>query len=161
MTEPAKVFGSHDHGACMASGLKLAEEICLHRGLRFTPVRRRVLEILLEAHNAIGAYDVLARLTAEGLGSQPPVVYRALSFLVEHGFAHRIEGASAFIACVQSDTNHQPVFMICTKCARVAEADSSAALNVLAGSAKALGFTMETSVLEIKGFCETCREAGS
>ncbi len=46
-----------------------------------TPVRRRVLEILLEKHRAMGAYDVLDRLAAEGFGNQPPVAYRALDFL--------------------------------------------------------------------------------
>jgi hypothetical protein len=60
-----------------------AEALSRDKGLRLTPVRRRTLEILLEAHRALGAYDVLNRLSAEGYGNQPPVSYRALEFLVE------------------------------------------------------------------------------
>ena len=63
-----------------------ARAICAERGVQFTPVRQRSLEILLETHAAMGAYDVLERLSAEGLGSKPPVAYRALSFLVDQGF---------------------------------------------------------------------------
>ncbi|MBU0861441.1 MAG: transcriptional repressor, partial [Alphaproteobacteria bacterium] len=92
-------FDRHDHSACVSDAISSAEQHCAAADLRLTPVRRRVLEILLESHAALGAYDVLARLDAEGLGSKPPVAYRALGFLVDNGFAHRIEGLNAFIAC--------------------------------------------------------------
>ena len=79
-------FTSHDHTSCVASALACAEAACKERKAQLTPVRRRVLEILLENHSAMGAYDVLARLDAEGFGSKPPIAYRALAFLVEQGF---------------------------------------------------------------------------
>ncbi|MEQ9122106.1 MAG: transcriptional repressor, partial [Alphaproteobacteria bacterium] len=64
-------FEAHDHGACVRDHVAAAEAICRARRLRLTPVRRRVLEILLEEHRALGAYDVLSRLQAEGLGAHP------------------------------------------------------------------------------------------
>ena len=82
MTSHPTGFVRHDHGLCVATALAASDAACKDRGVQFTPVRRRVLEILAEAHAAMGAYDVLARLDREGLGSQPPVAYRALSFLV-------------------------------------------------------------------------------
>ena len=45
------------------------------------------------------AYELLDGLARAGLGSQPPVVYRALDFLVANGFVHRIERLDAFAAC--------------------------------------------------------------
>ncbi len=105
---PETAFDAHDHGACMAANLAAAEALCASRGVQFTPVRRRVLEILLESHGAMGAYEVLARLDAEGLGKQPPVAYRALSFLVEQGFAHRIEKLNAFVACMHPGAGMHP-----------------------------------------------------
>ncbi|MDA0222527.1 MAG: hypothetical protein O3C11_04275 [Proteobacteria bacterium] len=74
-------FVKHNHRQCRTSGLREAQDFCTIRGLRLTPVRARVLEILLESHSALGAYDILDRLKADGLGGQPPVVYRALDFL--------------------------------------------------------------------------------
>ena len=89
-------FDPHDHDHCIADALSAAEDACARRKLNLTPVRRRVLEILLQQHKAMGAYDILARLESEGLGSQPPVAYRALDFLVSNGFAHKIEGLNAY-----------------------------------------------------------------
>ena len=48
------------------------------------------------------AYELLERLEAAGLGSAPPVVYRALDFLVANGFVHRIERLGAFAACTHA-----------------------------------------------------------
>ena len=84
-------FAHHDHDTCVSEALAAAEARCAAEGLRFTPVRRKVLDILLQEHRALGAYDILDMLREEGLGSQPPVAYRALDFLVTHGFAHKIE----------------------------------------------------------------------
>jgi len=66
-------FHAHDHKACINTAIASAEMACQTAGLRLTPVRRRTLEILLEAHEALGAYDVLARLDAEGFGSKPRI----------------------------------------------------------------------------------------
>jgi Fur family zinc uptake transcriptional regulator len=117
-------------------------------------VRRRVLEILLESHAAMGAYDVLARLDAEGLGSKPPVAYRALAFLVEQGFVHRIESLNAFIACMHPGEAHDPAFMICRSCGAVEEAQVEAALGQTASQS---GFVVEQTVIEAEGLCPHCQ----
>ncbi len=147
-------FSSHDHGSCVSSALAQAEAACAVRKVQLTPVRRRVLEILLESHEAMGAYDVLARLDAEGLGSKPPVAYRALSFLVEQGFVHRIEKLNAFVACAHPGATHDPAFMICRGCGKVAEAQAGAALEK---PAAASGFIVEQTVIEAEGLCPACQ----
>ena len=114
-------FHDHDHSACRATLLRAAEQRCRDKGLQLTPVRRRVLELLAEGHRAMGAYEVLDLLRAEGFGSQPPVAYRALDFLVSNGLAHKIERLNAFIACALPGSRHAPVFLICTGCGTVAE----------------------------------------
>lgn len=91
-------------------------------GARLTPVRRRALEILLEAHRALGAYEVLERLRADGFGGQPPVAYRALEFLAAMGLVHRIRRLNAFAACMRPGEAHQALFLICRRCEALAEA---------------------------------------
>lgn len=146
-------FGSHDHGACIRTMLQKADEACAARGLQFTPARRRTLEILLEAHTAMGAYDVLARLAQDGLGSKPPVAYRALGFLVDNGFAHRIERLNAFVACAVPDDGHDPAFLICRSCGTVAET-RAAPMEEPAG-----GFRVESTTVEAEGLCPGCQDA--
>lgn len=149
-------FAHHDHEACVSGTLEAAETRCAAGGLRFTPVRRKVLEILLQEHRALGAYAILDRLREDGFGSQPPVAYRALDFLVLNGFAHKIERLNAFIACVHPSETHTPAFMICRLCDAVAEAQSSPARGALGDAARAIGFRIERTVVEAEGVCPDC-----
>lgn len=138
-----------------------AEALIAQRGLRMTPVRRRVLEILLEKHRALGAYDLLDRLAAEGFGNQPPVVYRALDFLEEQGLAHRIRRLNAFCACMHPGETHAPAFLICRTCDAVAEAPADPVRRALEAAASAVGFTVEGSNVEALGQCPDCRGRGA
>ncbi|GAA0298793.1 Fur family transcriptional regulator [Rhodovulum strictum] len=152
-------FASHDHAACRDGAMAHAEAVAEAKGLRLTPVRRRALEILLESHQALGAYDVLDRLAEEGFGRQPPVAYRALEFLVEHGFAHRIRRLNAFAACMHPGEAHVPVFLICSACNGLAEAPGAAVAASLRQAAGPLGFRVERMSIEAVGLCPACQGA--
>lgn len=152
-------FALHDHATCIADCVAEAEARCREAGLQMTPVRRRVLEILLEKHRALGAYDILDILRKEGLGSQPPIAYRALDFLVANGFAHKIERLNAFIACAHPGEDHAPAFLICRGCKCVAETDSELRGGRLAKAARNAGFRIERAVIEAEGICPACQAA--
>ena len=159
-THPQDAFRPHDHGDCARDALERAEQIAAERGVRLTPVRRRTLEILLQGHRAMGAYEVLDALAEAGFGRQPPVAYRALDFLVSHGLAHRIRRLNAFAACTRPGHDHAPAFFICTSCDTVAEAPDTALQKALDEAAGKIGFEIERSNIEATGLCPTCREGG-
>lgn len=150
-------FEHHDHATCVAEALQTAEACCADRKVQFTPIRRRVLEILLQEHRAMGAYDILGQLSEEGLGSQPPVAYRALDFLQAQGFVHKIERLNAWLACTHAGAAHSPVFLICRDCGAVVE--STMPGEGLRQAANAVGFQIESTVIEAEGLCPTCQEA--
>ncbi len=154
MPADAEAFHDHDHAACAREALQAALDRVRQRGARMTPVRRRTLEILLESHRAMGAYEVLERLAADGFGHQPPVAYRALDFLVEQGLAHRVQRLNAFAACIHPDRDHAPAFLICRACQRVAEADAAPAGAALGRTAG--GFRVERLTIEALGLCPAC-----
>lgn len=154
---PDLAFSQHDHAHCAADVLARAETLAKDMGARLTPVRKRVLEILLEEHKAMGAYDVLQRLAAEGYGNQPPVAYRALEFLVEQGFAHRVRRLNAFTACMHPGEAHAPAFLICKLCNCVAEAPADKVRAALEEAASSLGFLVERSNIEALGLCPSCQ----
>lgn len=154
---PDLAFAPHDHGLCEGEGIERAEVLTGKRGVRLTPVRRRVLQILLKEHKALGAYDVLNRLAGEGYGNQPPVAYRALEFLEEQGLVHRIRRLNAYVACLHPGEDHAPAFLICRSCNAVAEADSGITINALTGAATDLGFLIERTTIEALGLCPACQ----
>jgi Fur family transcriptional regulator, zinc uptake regulator len=152
----AAAFAPHDHHQCSHRVLDEAAAHLGRQGARLTPVRRRTLEILLEHHRAMGAYEVLDRLAAEGFGHQPPVAYRALEFLVGHGLAHRLQRLNAFAACLHPGRDHQPAFLICRICDRIAEAPAAPVREALAAVAGRGGFQVEWATVEALGLCTAC-----
>lgn len=152
-------FRPHDHHRCQQVARAAAQADCRARGLRLTPARACVLDALLETHRALTAYELLDRLKAAGLGRQPPIVYRALDFLVSNGFAHRIERFGAYVACVRGGLPHRAAFLVCRSCRHVSEAELDAPERMLQDEAGALGFCLERVTVEAEGLCATC-EAG-
>jgi Fur family transcriptional regulator, zinc uptake regulator len=154
--ESSLAFRRHDHAVCAGDVMARAEALARARGLRLTPVRRRVLEILLEAHAALGAYEVLERLAEEGFGRQPPVAYRALDFLVEQGLAHRVRRLNAFAACMHPGEEHDAAFLICRGCDAVAEVPAARVRAALEAAAAPVGFRVERAGIEALGLCPVC-----
>ncbi|MEM6661574.1 MAG: Fur family transcriptional regulator [Pseudomonadota bacterium] len=152
-------FVQHDHDSCISRVSDAVETACKAQGLRLTKIRRQVLEILLQEHKALGAYDVLEHLAKGGQAAHPPVAYRALDFLVANGFAHKIERLNAFVACLHPGEGHHAAFMICRSCRKVAETDIHLDDSALIGEASRLGFQMESAIVEAEGLCHACAAA--
>src|SRR5215212_225491 len=164
MTQP--VFHAPDHERCTADALAHAETLCAQRSQRLTPIRRNVLEVLLESHKPLGAYEIMDRAAAShsrpapsGGRPAPITIYRALDFLRDNGLVHRIESRNAFVACVNNHaTGDLVVFLICEHCGAVGEAASAAVADQLKTAARAAGFTPKAPVIEIGGVCAHCRQ---
>ncbi len=147
------------HLACapetIADSLKQAETLVEQRGGRLTPLRRKVLTLLLESHGPAKAYDLLDKM-GEEVAAKPPSVYRSLDFLLEMGLAHRIESLNAFVACGHWDHGHAAVFLICETCGSAGELHAGDSLRKLSQEVEAVNFKMRSAVIEIRGLCEAC-----
>ena len=142
----------------MEKSIQEAEQYCQENGLNFTPVRRKVLEILIQKNTAIGAYEILDLLREAGFKNQPPVAYRALEFLVQNGFAHKIEQLNSFIGCMHPGKDHSPAFMICRNCDSVSEEEALTRNFSVSQIASKAGFTVEKAVIEARGLCHSCAD---
>ena len=152
---------THDHTRCRSEALAQAEAMLARKKARLTPDRRAVLEVLLDDHQAQGAYDIMERIDWRGRRPAPTVIYRALDFLVSHGLAHKIESLNAFMACPHAGHEHRPMIMICTNCSQVAEFASTTIDKAVAKAAKDSGFTPRETTVEVTGLCSHCRESAT
>lgn len=150
----------HDHDACIAETLERAERVCLARGARLTPLRRRVLQLCLQSHRPRGAYDILEDLAAEGHKRAPLTVYRALDFLVGLGLVHRLESRNAYLGCSGPEAGHATQFLVCTRCGAAVEMDDPGLAAAIARSAERLGFAAGRQMVEVEGVCAACRAQG-
>ncbi len=149
----------HAHDECIDDALRVAEELCTRRGVRLTPLRRRVLELIWRRHEPVRAYDVLDRLRGERRGAAPPTVYRALDFLLGNGLVHRIESLNAYVGCIAPSGNHSGQFLICRDCGSVGELDDPAIARLVVRRAAAMGFEVERQTIEVSGLCPECGDA--
>jgi Fur family zinc uptake transcriptional regulator len=158
-TLPSKPFPDqdHNHRRCVERALDEAESQCQRLGVRMTELRRRVLELVWGGHRPVGAYEILAALGGSGRPAQPPTVYRALDFLLRHGFVHRIERLNSFVGCSRPGPPHQGQFLICRTCGRAAELVDSGIEEAIRRSAVRAGFDVERRNVEVTGLCADCR----
>lgn len=136
------------------------EQICAERGLQFTPTRREVCEILSRARAPLGAYAVIDQMSrAQGRIVAPPTVYRALDFLLEHGFVFKVASVNAFAPCDHLGHPHHGLLLICSRCGRADEIEAPKVDALLAETAARVGFRPRHQTVEIEGLCGACGEA--
>ena len=154
------VFPEHDHnhGSCETVLLDRASQVFETKGMKLTDLRRRVLEEIAASHEALGAYDILERLSAKGPRLAPISVYRAIDALHSAGLVHRLESRNAFFAC---HTAHAPerdqVILACERCGRVAEIAGEQVFTALQAVVEKAQFQVRRTVTEVSGTCATCR----
>lgn len=139
--------------------LEQAAELCRTRGQSLTPLRRRVFEIMLEADRPLGAYDVLDILAKDRGRVAPPTVYRSLDFLLDQGLVHKVLSVNGFVACSQATRPHAAELFICSSCGNAVEVARRAVDPRLEETATAMGFAIESVMLEVRGRCRDCHES--
>ena len=163
MLEPDHYFAmtqhlqpEHDHNQCINSAITAAERLCLARGAQLTPIRHKVLELILNSHKAVKAYDLLDQIRPINDAAKPSTVYRALDFLLEQGLIHRVESLNAFVGCHSSATRHDQLLLICTVCHNIEERAASQVIRSLGEELQAAGFSPQRKTIEIHGLCQSC-----
>lgn len=134
-----------------------AEQLCTQRGARMTPARREVFELLARESGSIGAYELLDKLKDAVPNAKPPTIYRALDFLQEQGFVHKITSSNSYVLCSHFDHQHPVQMLICESCGSVQEIQSDGVYDALRKQAESHGFEVASQTIEAHGCCKDCR----
>lgn len=137
--------------------MQKAKLLCEQRNVRFTPIRERVFELLAYQKGGVGAYDLLDKLKQTEANAKPATVYRAIEFLTEQGFVHKIESTNEFLLCHHFDHTHPSQLLICDQCGSVEELHSEAIQEELVSHAKRSAFQISTQTVEAHGICHECQ----
>lgn len=130
---------------------------CEKHGTRFTPVREKVFRLLALSEGGVGAYDLLEQLKLTEPNAKPATIYRALEFLAEQGFTHKIESANAYLLCHHFEHTHPAQLLICDSCGHVEELQSNVISNELNTKALEFGFNISKQTIEARGLCGNCQ----
>lgn len=130
---------------------------CEKKGARFTPVREKVFRLLAQSDGGVGAYDLLEQLKQSEPNAKPATIYRALEFLAEQGFTHKIESTNAYLLCHHFDHSHPAQLLVCDSCGNVEELHSDVISNELQNKAQVSGFEISKQTVEAHGICRNCQ----
>jgi Fur family transcriptional regulator, ferric uptake regulator len=130
------------------------------RGLRWTPQRRVVLEVLAGFDGHVTGADLVDGCRALDPATTPSTVYRTLGVLEEIGLvshSHGREGRQEFHVNPAADHGH----LVCSSCGRSWELAASEAAPLVDGLRASRGFAVDVAHLSIEGRCADCiRRAG-
>lgn len=157
---PAHCIDPGRHVASAAEFIAAVASACRQQGLRLTAIRARVLRLVAEAGGPVKAYELLEMIrSGKGAGAAAPAtVYRALDFLLAHGFIHKLQSVNAFVACHHpGGRRHSVPFLICDGCQQSVELEDRSVVDALDGHARRLGFVPHAQTLEVHGLCARCR----
>ncbi len=137
-----------------------ARQICDLNGARFTSIREKVFRLLANTHAGVGAYELLEQLKVTEPAAKPATIYRALEFLTEQGFIHKIESSNAFLLCHHFEHQHPAQLLICQKCGHVEELHSAVLHREFTALAVEKGFVIKQQTIEARGICKKCLGCG-
>ena len=129
------------------------------RGLRWTPQRRTVIEVLAEADGHITAGDLVERCRARDPATIPSTVYRTLDVLEELGLVrhgHGADGREEFHVLPAGEHGH----LHCTVCGATWEIDRGSAAAVSEALHAADGFEIDIGHVTLVGRCRDCAGRG-
>lgn len=132
-------------------------DICKNNNIIFTEIRKSVYEIIIKYNKPIKAYEVLDELrNVTGKTSHPPTVYRAIDFLIENGFIHKLNSINSFVGCFHPKIHKECYFLICKKCNIYQECCDNDLTENIFKTAKQNDFIVSNTTLEIEGHCQDC-----
>ncbi len=131
-----------------------------HRGLKFTPERRRVLHEVLSGHQHFEADRLLTSLRQSGRRVAKATIYRTLPLLVDCGILRQVQldDKAARYERSLGQTPHD--HMVCLRCRRIIEFDSRRVVRLRRTIAASCGFQALAHRFQITGLCRECVSVG-
>lgn len=127
------------------------------RGLRWTPQRRMLVEVLSRADGHVTGSELVERCRAMDPATIPSTVYRTLDVLEELGFVrhgHGPNGREEFHVLPSAEHGH----LHCEGCGGTWEIDAREAAGLVRSIEAGRGFAVDLSHVTIVGRCATCRD---
>jgi Fur family ferric uptake transcriptional regulator len=130
------------------------------RGLRWTPQRRAVVEVLAASEGHVTGAELLERCRAIDPSTIPSTVYRTLDVLEELGLVrhgHGADGREEFHVGPEGEHGH----LYCANCGGSWEIREGPARDILRTLRQADGFEADLSHVTVVGLCRECSAAAA
>lgn len=127
------------------------------RGLRWTPQRRLLVDVLSDTNGHITGAELVERCREQDPETTPSTVYRTLGVLEDIGLirhAHGLDGREEFHVRPAREHGH----LHCSVCQRAWEIGADDVKGLLRDFERTRGFKVDLGHLSVVGICRDCRE---
>jgi Fur family ferric uptake transcriptional regulator len=127
------------------------------RGLRWTPQRRTLIDVLSRADGHVTGSELIERCREVDPTTIPSTVYRTLDVLEELGLirhGHGADGREEFHVLPEAVHGH----LHCGTCGRISEIDADDAAAFVTAIEARHGFAVDLSHITVVGECSSCRD---
>jgi Fur family transcriptional regulator, ferric uptake regulator len=124
-------------------------------GMRWTPQRRLILEVLDRTDGHVTGSDLVERCRSIDPATTPSTVYRTLRVLEDVGLvrhAHGVDGREEFHVRPADEHGH----LHCNVCGESWEIGSAEAAAMIGAFRSGRGFEVDLSHLTVVGRCRSC-----
>ena len=128
------------------------------RGLRWTPQRRTLIEVLSQTDGHVTGAELVERCRAVDPATIPSTVYRTLDVLEELGLlshSHGADGREEFHVLPAAIHGH----LHCIECGTTWEIEADEAAALVESLQRRRGFAVDVTHLSIAGRCAGCTAA--
>lgn len=137
------------------STVDAARDALRARGLRWTPQRRVLVEVVLASNGHVTGAELVERCRAIDPDTTPSTVYRTLDTLEELGLvqhSHGLDGGEEYHARPASEHGH----LRCERCGGSWDIEAPEADALTRALASSRGFAVNLSHLIVVGRCRDC-----
>lgn len=127
------------------------------RGLRWTPQRRLLVEVLSQTDGHITGAELVERCRELEPETTPSTVYRTLDVLEDIGLirhAHGLDGREEFHVQPAREHGH----LHCSVCGQAWEIEADDVSGLVRDFQRSRGFSVDLGHLSVVGVCADCRE---
>jgi Fur family ferric uptake transcriptional regulator len=125
------------------------------KGLRLTPQRRLIVDILHDTHEHLTADEIISYVRAHAPGVNKSTIYRTLDILEEAGCVYKseVEGHHIYHHAEEGHHHH----LVCDACGRSLDCEEDIFLPVTAKIREKYGFKADLKHMVVRGLCRDCR----
>jgi Fur family transcriptional regulator, ferric uptake regulator len=127
------------------------------KGLKLTPQRLLITDIIHDAKGHITAGDIIRYVQVKMPGVNKTTIYRTLDILEEAGCVYKTEQGNEFIYHHDHDGHHH--HLKCSHCGKTIECNEAIFSTVQKSIMKKYGFSADFKHLVMSGLCEECKKS--
>jgi Fur family transcriptional regulator, ferric uptake regulator len=130
-------------------------ETLKQKGLKLTPQRRLIVDIIHDTHEHISAEDIINHVQRRMPGVNKSTIYRTLEILEQAGCVYKSESDDHFIYHHAEEGHHH--HLVCTRCGKTMECSENLFSSVEQSLQKNYSFAADFTHVVIHGLCADCK----